>query len=356
MRHYPVFLNTQTQHALVSGAGFAAVAKLRLLLKTELSIMVYGAQPSPEIQAWAGEGRLRLVARPLVEADFQTFELRSVALFYAANENHVEDSEVAGWAKNAGLLVNIVDNLRDSDFITPAIVDRAPVTVAIATEGAAPVLARNIKADLEESLSTDLGPLVEIARGYRLAAKAVPYGAPRRAFWAEFYNTVGPKAFRSGGKTAVEQALEALLKAHSANSAPDGKISFIGLGSGQPDDMTLAARKALHDADIVVANADVPQEILELARREAEFITVSDHGVFDQRFANQRALNAARSGQTIARIALGDVIDHAAFFDLRKAAEDDGLSTSWIRGISRLDDCFMRAELFPNYTIEEVAR
>ena len=72
----------------------------------------------------------------------ETGDALCAALFYDANEDAQEDRRVAKLAHQAGALVNIVDNLQDSQFITPAIVDRDPVTVAIGTEGAAPVLAR----------------------------------------------------------------------------------------------------------------------------------------------------------------------------------------------------------------------
>ncbi len=90
--------------------------------------------------------------------------------------------------------MNIVDNLHDSAFITPAIVDRDPVTIAIGTEGAAPVLARAIKADLEERLPATLGTLARIGKGFRKMADALPFGRPRRDFWRDYYFNAGPRA------------------------------------------------------------------------------------------------------------------------------------------------------------------
>ena len=147
MKHYPIFLSVECRNILLSGGGAAAIAKLRLLLKTEANLHVYSKTPAPEIVKWAADGRLSLVAR-----DLDATDLSNAALVYAANDDATKDSRVATLARAAGVLVNIVDDLEGSDFITPAIVDRDPVTVAIGTEGAAPVLARAIKADLEERL------------------------------------------------------------------------------------------------------------------------------------------------------------------------------------------------------------
>ena len=67
------------------------------------------------------------------------------------------DAAVSRAAKARGIPVNVVDAPELSTFIMPAIVDRDPVTVAIGTEGAAPVLAREIKTRLETLLPANFG-------------------------------------------------------------------------------------------------------------------------------------------------------------------------------------------------------
>ena len=98
-------------------------------------------------------------------------------MVYAAQEDDAADHAVAKLAREHGVLVNIVDNRRHSDFITPAIVDRAPVTIAIGTEGAAPILARQIKAHLEEFLPRSLGHLTRIAQKFRPKRRRCPMDA-----------------------------------------------------------------------------------------------------------------------------------------------------------------------------------
>ena len=151
MNHFPIFLATAGRSIVLSGGGEAALAKLRLLMKSQAAITVFAADADAQIKTWATQGKLTLVDRAL-----QAGDTAGAALFYAADEDEVEDARTAAIAKADGALVNIVDNLHDSEFITPAIVDRDPVTVAIGTEGAAPVLARAIKADLEERLPLSL--------------------------------------------------------------------------------------------------------------------------------------------------------------------------------------------------------
>ena len=133
MQHFPIFLSVQNKPIIVSGGGAAAVAKLHLLMKTTAQITVFCPHPSDDIHNWAAEGRLKLERRALRASD-----ITGARLFYGAHEQAEEDARTVALAKTEGTLINIVDNLADSDFITPAIVDRDPVTVAIGTEGAAP--------------------------------------------------------------------------------------------------------------------------------------------------------------------------------------------------------------------------
>ena len=180
MRHYPVFLDLRGRRIAVAGAGAVAEAKLRLLMKTEAEIVVAGLRPTAAVRAWAAEGRIVLRERELSPED-----AAGAALVYGATGDAEADARAAAIGRALGALVNVVDDLEGSDFITPAIVDRDPVTVAIGTEGAAPVLARKIKAEVEALLPSTLGLLTRIGQGFRARVEALDSKA-RRGFWTRF--------------------------------------------------------------------------------------------------------------------------------------------------------------------------
>jgi len=232
MQHFPIFVALAGRRVVLSGGGEAALAKLRLLLKTEAHISVFAPDAAPKIIAWDASGRLRYIKRTLEPGD-----ATCAVLFYAADEDAREDARTSAIARADGALVNIVDNLEDSQFITPAIVDRDPVTIAIGTEGAAPVLARAIKADLEARLPASLGPLARIGKAFRRAAEVLPIGRARRDFWSDYYFRDGPAA------DDPQAALEALLDRHVRAEAAPGHVAFVGAGPGDPDLLTLRARK-----------------------------------------------------------------------------------------------------------------
>ncbi|MEO0678345.1 MAG: NAD(P)-dependent oxidoreductase, partial [Pseudomonadota bacterium] len=182
MRHFPIFVDTRDTRIVVVGGGECAAAKLRLLMKTEAQIDVFAPEPEALVEGWATEGKLTLTRRlPAIG------EVQGALLLYAALDDEWADLETAEIGRRAGVKTLVVDNLDASDFITPAIVDRDPVTVAIGTEGAAPVLARKIKAEVEEMLPAATGQLARVGQGFRDAAEIIPQGPRRRAFWSEYY-------------------------------------------------------------------------------------------------------------------------------------------------------------------------
>lgn len=304
MRHFPIFLNLHARRVVVAGGSDAAIAKLRLLMRTEAKITVFAPDPDPQIQIWADKGKLELVERNLDHGD-----ATCAALVYGATENPALDAKATEIGKHAGALTNIVDNLEDSAFITPAIVDRDPVTVAIGTEGAAPVLARKIKQQTEEALPQNLGQLARIGQAFRPLADKLPMGRIRREFWSKFYFKAGPMAFERGGPDAAEDVLDKLLDDSLSRTERVGHVWIVGAGPGDPELLTLKARKILHEADVVLHDQLVPKEILELARREAVIVETGKRGFgpsWSQEAISNKIIEHAQQGAHVVRLKSGD--------------------------------------------------
>ena len=332
MKHFPIFLAVEGRRIVLSGGGDAAMAKLRLLMKTEAHLTVIASDVASDIRKWADQGKLEVVARAMVPGD-----AHGAALFYAANEDAAEDARVSAIAHAEGALVNIVDNLADSQFITPAIVDRDPVTVAIGTEGAAPVLARAIKADLEERLPTSLGLLARIGKTFRHAVEVLPMGAKRRDFWSAFYFGTGPRAVAGQGEAGVLPALEALLDAKITSAPTAGQVDLVGAGPGDPELLTLKARTALDKADVVIHDRLVTGAILELARREAIVIDAGKKGFgksMRQSDIDALIVRHALDGHHVVRLKAGDPTVFGRLDEEIEAIEAHDIPYSIIPGIT----------------------
>lgn len=268
MRYLPIHIDTKDVTLRVIGGGEAAEAKLRTLLKTEARLEVVSESISAEISRWAEDGRLIWIQKT-----FDISDLDGARLVYAATEDDALNAEIAAAAHERGILANAADQKSACAFITPALVDRSPVLVSIGTEGTTPGLARALKADLEKRLPADLGKLALLTKKLRAKVKKhLPDLSDRQTFWASIF---GGKdlmhQLRSDAKTFTETVENALL---NRSSVKTGQVALVGAGPGNPDLLTFAAQQALHGADIIIYDRLVSQEVLELGRREAEYIYV----------------------------------------------------------------------------------
>jgi uroporphyrin-III C-methyltransferase/precorrin-2 dehydrogenase/sirohydrochlorin ferrochelatase len=210
------------------------------------------------------------------------------------------------------------------------------VTVAIGTEGAAPVLARAIKADLEERLPTTLGTLARIGKGFRKMAEALPFGRARRDFWRDYYFNAGPKAMEAG-EAALPRALEGLLEDHLTRTARPGHVAFVGGGPGDPELLTLKARRALDEADVVIYDRLISAEILELARREALMIDVGKEAygpATPQERINELLVEHAGQGAQVVRLKSGDATIFGRLDEEIEALDAAGLGWHIVPGIT----------------------
>jgi uroporphyrin-III C-methyltransferase / precorrin-2 dehydrogenase / sirohydrochlorin ferrochelatase len=302
MRFFPVFLDLDHQPVLVVGGGEQAAQKIRLLTKTKALIRVLAQGPCDEVAGLAAAGAIQLERRPLAARD-----LAGVRLAYVALEDDAEAARAVAMARAASVPVNAVDRQELCDFITPAIVDRDPVIVAIGTEGTAPVLARQIKARLEAMLPARLGGLARWAAGLRRrAAAAITKGTARRQFWDGFFEGPVARAYLADDFQNAANLVEREL----AGTPPElGRVTLVGAGPGDPDLLTFKAMRALQEADVIVADRLVSPAILDRARRDAARIMVGKtpgRPSPTQSEINAILLREAAAGRHVVRLKGGD--------------------------------------------------
>ena len=301
MRYYPVFLDFDGADVLVVGAGEIAARKLRLIARTAANIIVVAPQAGPEVRGLAESGRLTWAAR-----DFADGDIDAQRYVVAATSDAELNRHVAALAKARNIPVNVVDDAEACTAITPAIVDRDPVVVAIGTEGAAPVIARRLRERIEGLLSPNLGEVARFIRDQRDAVKAVVPEALRRQVWEQLLDGPGAAAVEAGDLSA---AMAALKLAMDQAQTPSGHVALVGAGPGAPDLLTLRALRLMQDADVVLHDRLVPAPVMELVRRDAERINVGKqqgrHPVPQQRI-NELLIEQARAGKRVVRLKGGD--------------------------------------------------
>lgn len=265
MKTFPMFLQMQGRRVVIAGGGEQAAQKCRLMLKTEAEIFVLAPDLDPELADLNQSGRIIWRADAICAADFA-----NTALVFIATGCKGSDASLHALAKAAGALVNVVDQPALCDALTPSIVDRSPVVVAIGTEGTAPVLARQIKTRLEEQLEPRLGDLAAISGRLRdLAAHRLGPRA-RRDLWRWVFSGPVRRTHAQGGERDAAQMIKDAI--NSGGDIPDqkGSLAIISAGLGPIDLMTLRGAQRLQEADVIYYDEHVNPDILELARRDAE--------------------------------------------------------------------------------------
>jgi uroporphyrin-III C-methyltransferase / precorrin-2 dehydrogenase / sirohydrochlorin ferrochelatase len=272
MRYFPLFFDLKDRRVIVVGGGEKAAQKLRLLLKTPARLEIIAPSLNLEISALVTAGKAQWVAN-----QFEPCQLNGASLVYAT-QNKPENLAVAKAARARNIPVNAVDMPDLCDVITPAIVDRHPLVVAIGTQGCAPVLARRVKSHLEGWLPQNLGAMATTARRLRKAVIAsLPNEKLRRTFWERFWpDNDTSQSFKASCQKEFGSA-EAILKTlmHDASTGTRGRISLVGTGPGDVDLLTFRALQCLQQADIIVFDNVLNADIYECARRDAERICLT---------------------------------------------------------------------------------
>lgn len=299
---FPVFLKVENRLAVVVGEGEEALNKARLLTESRAQIRLVAKNPSSALAALAIQADIELVP-----AAFRPELVDGAALVFAATGDEAADLEVAQAARARSIPVNVVDRPNLCDFYTPALVNRAPVAVAIGSEGAGPVLTQMIRSKIEALLPASTGRLARLAALYRVAVdRLVPRGAPRRAFWRSFFEGEIAALVERDDLPGARRSATRLVK---AGEAAEGFVSLVGAGPGAEDLLTLRAQRALQLADVIVHDGLVPGAVVAMGRRDAERIPVGKAKgchTKSQEEINALIVELGLAGKRVVRLKSGD--------------------------------------------------
>lgn len=299
---FPAFHKVAGRRIVVVGGGVEAANKIRLLAETNAEIVVFAPSLDKETGAAliAAKGDWR-GASP-TEAD-----LTGAVLIFAATGSEDSDREIWAMAHDVGVPVNCVDRPELCDFYTPALVNRAPLAVAIGSEGVAPVLSRHVRARIEGLLAPAFGDLAALAEKLRdKVIRTLGSSDARRRFWARFFSgSVAEKVFAGRIGEAEADALRIL----EIDPLTSGHVSLVGAGPGAEDLLTLRAQRVLQEADVIIYDRLVPEAVVAQGRRDARRVYVGKakgaHAV-TQAEINALIVNEARAGHRVVRLKSGD--------------------------------------------------
>jgi uroporphyrin-III C-methyltransferase/precorrin-2 dehydrogenase/sirohydrochlorin ferrochelatase len=304
MNFLPIFLNIREQPCLVVGGGTTATRKVELLYQAGAQVHVIAPKISSQLQQWVKEQRIVHHART-----FQATDLNHHRLVIAATNDKAVNEQVSTLAKAQGTPVNVVDQPKLCSFIMPSLIDRSPVQIAVSTGGASPVLARLLRARLETMIPANYGKLADFVASFRDKVKQLLPFQERRHFWENVLQGPIAEMLMSGHTQAAANALENLLAQPASVADAYGEVYLGGSGPGDPDLLTFRALRLMQQADVVLYDRLVSEDILNLVRRDAERIYVgkepSQH-VVPQEEINQLLIRLAKEGKRVLRLKGGD--------------------------------------------------
>lgn len=250
MQTLPVFLDVRGRRCLLVGDGDSAQRKRFLLERADADII------------------------NVLESAFDESLLQDTALIIVASDDAVLAARISVIAKSKNIPINVVDKPALCTFIFPAIVERGAVTVAVSSNGTAPVLTRLLRARIEALLPSSLGELAQQVGGFRQkVSQKISDAKQRLRFWDGLLQRYLIGA--NSEKLAQTQLdFEKQLDQFVRGNGELGRVAIVGSGTGDPDLLTFKALRVLQACDCVIADAAVSQNICRLARRDAQQHTV----------------------------------------------------------------------------------
>ncbi|HSM26942.1 MAG TPA: siroheme synthase CysG [Thioalkalivibrio sp.] len=305
MDYYPMFMKLTDRPCLVVGGGNVAMRKVTLLRKAGARVTVIAPELCAELVALRDAGAIEYIERRFEDADVE-----NRVLVVASTDDEDVNRHISEVATARFVPVNVVDRPELCTFITPSMIDRAPLQVAISTGGASPVLARLIRSRIESFLPASYGRLAGMLEGFRDRAKAaLPNPELRRRFWERLLEGPVTELVLSGRDEAAHRIIDEALHEGLDRRDGGGEVFLVGAGPGDPDLLTFRALRLMQLADVVVYDNLVSPGILELVRRDAEMIYAgkrrNDH-TLPQEDINRLLVKLAKEGNRVLRLKGGD--------------------------------------------------
>ncbi len=306
MDFFPIFLNLKDRRCLVVGGGEVAARKAAALRAAGARVTLVAPKISAEVARMSERGEIELRQGQYQEADAE-----DCTLVIAATDDAEVNRRISAACQRRNVPVNVVDDPKLCSFIVPSMIDRSPVQIAVSTGGASPVLARTLRSRLETMIPSAYGMLGRLLEEYRDSAKRVlPSVDERRQFWEDVLQGPITEMAFSGQDSAARKALEeALERAGRGEGQSCGEVYLVGGGPGDPDLLTFRALRLMQQAEVIVHDRLVSQEVLDLCRRDAQRIYVgkerNNHAV-PQEGINQLLVRLAKEGKRVCRLKGGD--------------------------------------------------
>jgi precorrin-2 dehydrogenase/sirohydrochlorin ferrochelatase len=201
VKYYPVFLNLKDKKTVVVGGGRVAERKARMLIEAGAAVKIVSPSLTHNLKILCDGGKLTHIKRK-----YKTADIKDAFLVIAATSSPQTNTKIA---KDAELLINVIDTPSEGNFIVPSIVRRGLLTIAISTAGASPAMSKTIRKEIERLYGTEFALYLKFAETIRgKAMKKIADHKKRERFLKslaseEIFRALRSKGFRAVSKTVL---------------------------------------------------------------------------------------------------------------------------------------------------------
>ena len=334
----PLFIDIKDKPCLIVGGGKIAARKLKMLCKAEADITIIAPSICDEIESLCAKHSLVSHKR-----EFSDTDINDQRLIIAATNDASVNKRISELAKLKNILVNVADDFKQGDVVLPSVIDRDPIQIAVTTGGASPVLARLLRRNLERCTPSAYGSLASLVEKYRQqTADSIQDEDSRRRFWEEVLQGPIAEMVLAGKVETAEETLQHKLINKDFSNNDNGEVYLVGAGPGDPDLLTFRALRLMQQADAVVYDRLVSDQIMDLVRKDAEKIYAgkerANHAI-QQESINQLLVRLAKQGKRVLRLKGGDPFIFGRGGEEIETLMEEGVHFQVVPGITAAAGC-----------------
>lgn len=326
------------RHVLVVGGGPVAAGRIVAALAADARVMVVAPDAIPEVRRRAERGEVVWHRRA-----FHPSDLDDVDMVFTA----IDDAELSAWIAQACRAlrrpVNVADVPDLCDFWFASMHRDGPVQIAVSTNGTGPALSRRVRERIANALPERLGEASaafgRLRQAIRIADPAPAHAGRRMRWLTELSRHAGWSWLADLDDATIDKLVEAYVAGRPPplhrSARPPTAIRLVGAGPGDPGLLTVAARRALDEADLVLADRLVPDAILDLVQGELRIARKRPGNADEvQQSLDEQAIAAARRGRSVVRLKCGDPFLFGRGGEEVARYRDAGLESEVIPGVT----------------------
>ena len=332
--YLPLTVNLNHQAVLVVGAGKVATSRIEKLIYTGAIIEVIAPVADNKIKQWHQLQQLNWHQK-----EYESFDLSRYRLVLIATDDSHCNHQVLNDAQQAKCLVNATFDGSQGDVLFPAVIDRGLFQLSLSSQGVTPTLTKLLRGWIEARLPFGVATLADFAKNNAATVKKqLPEVRQRKQFWENLFHGLAGQKLLSGQLLSLEQAKS--LQTEKLNVA--GEVYLVGAGPGDPELLTFKALRLMQQADVVLYDRLVADEILSLVPADARKINVGkarDKHTLPQGGINDLLVAEAKKGLRVLRLKGGDPFIFGRGGEEIEQLFDNGIRFEVVPGVTAASGC-----------------